>query len=174
MSLFAKKSIARKLIRQFGEVACGPNVHLIDGMIDRMSRLTAGELSRIPVTGDDLELMYPDCEAGANAAVDAGLISGRMDVIATAQDVIGAEAERRSERLRVVPRDKTCGPAIAAVYAVTALIVRDLVGSTFTESDRQRVAVPPYFIPKAESFTTEHYNAAVEPWVKAFGTELLM
>ena len=169
MGIFSKKTIADRLIRQFGSGACGPNVHVVDEMLLRISSLSARELELLPFTGDDIDRMYPDCVNGFDMAFDTALMRNRIDAVIACQDVIGALAERSVSRIRPVPRDKTCGLALVAIKAATAVIVRDLIGSTFDEEDRRRGSTPPFFIPKAASFTQEDFDKAVAPWVAAFG-----
>jgi hypothetical protein len=169
VGLFGKKTIADRLIRQFGASACGPNVRDIDEMLDRISSLTSRELDLLPFTGDDIAPMYPNAEAGFNAAFDTALMRGRIDAVVACQDAIGAVAEKSVSRIRPIPRDKTCGPALISVQAVTAVIVRDLVGMTFDDEDRRRGSNPPFFIPKATAFTQTDFDNAVAPWVIAFG-----
>jgi hypothetical protein len=169
MGLFNKKAIAARLVRQFGSNACGPNVQVVDDMLVRISNLTSSELNLLPFTGDDIALLYPQSEGGFTAAYDAALMRNRIDVVVACQDVIGSLAERSVGKIRSIPRDKTCGPALISIQAVTAVIVRDLVGSTFDDEDRRRASTPPFFIPKTSSFTQEDFDNAVAPWVAAFG-----
>lgn len=169
MGLFGKKTIADRLIRQYGARACGPNVNIINEMLDRVSNLNSRELDLLPFTGDDIARMYPNNESGFNAAFDAALMRGRIDAVVACQDAIGAIAEKAVSRIREIPRDKTCGPALISVQAVTAVIVRDLVGETFDDEDRRRGSNPPFFIPKATAFTQSDFDDAVAPWVIAFG-----
>lgn len=169
MGIFGKKTIADRLIKQFGSNACGPQVHMIDEMIFRMSNLTARELDLLPFTGDDIGRMYPTSESGFNAAFDTALMRNRIDAVVSSQDIIGQISERSVSRIRAVPNDKTCGPALVSIQAVTAVIVRDFVGSTFDDEDRRRGSTPPFFIPTATTFTQEDFDDAVAPWVAAFG-----
>ncbi len=169
MGIFGKKTLADRLIKHFGSSACGPHVYVIDEMILRISNLTARELDLLPFTGDDIGRMYPTSESGFNAAFDTALMRNRIDAVVSSQDVIGQIAERSVSRIRVVPNDKTCGPALVAIQAVTAVIVRDFVGSTFDDDDRHRGMKPPFFIPTATSFTEQDFENAVAPWVAAFG-----
>jgi len=169
MSIFTKKTFAERLIQQLGASICGPNILVIDEMLNRISNLTPRELDLLPFLGEDISKMYSDNADGFNAAFDTGLMCGRIDAVVACQDEIGKLAEKKVSRLRRIPGDKTCGPAIISIQAVTALIVRDLVGSTFSTEDQQRASMA-HFTPKATSFTQEHFNAAVAPWVTAFGT----
>lgn len=169
MGLFGKKSIADRLVRQLGATVCGPNVRVVDEMLMRITSLTPRELELLPFTGDDIPRMYPKSEAGFNAAFDVALMRGRIDAVVTCQDLIGAAAERSVARIRSIPNDKTCGPALISIQAVTAVIVRDLIGSTFNDEDRRRGSTPPFFIPTATSFSQADFDDAVEPWVTAFG-----
>ena len=169
MGIFGKKTIADRLIKQFGSDACGPQIHIIDEMILRISNLTARELDLLPFTGDDIGRMFPTSESGFNAAFDTALMRNRIDAVVASQDIIGELAERRVSRIRAIPNDKTCGPALVSIHAVTAVIVRDFVGSTFDDDDRHRGSTPPFFIPTATSFTQQDFENAVAPWAAAFG-----
>lgn len=169
MGLFSKKSIAERVGRQFDANACGPNLHVVDEMFTDISGLTTNELDRLPLTGEDIAAMYPDNESGFNAAFDTAMMCGRLDVVIACQDILGAAAYRSVSRIRLIPSNATCGPALVAIHAVAAVVVRDRVGSTFDNEDRRRGSTPPYFIPKAESFTEIDFRNAVAPWEAAFG-----
>jgi len=169
MGLFGQKAIASKLLRQFGPSVCGPQIHLVDEIARRISELNFGELDLLPFTGDDLVVRYPNADGGFVAAFDTALIRGRLDAVIGCQDFIGSLAERRVGRLRAIPRDKTCGPALVAIQAATAVLVFDLIGESFGEEDLRRATREPFLVPKTQVFTRGHFDAAVEPWNAAFG-----
>jgi hypothetical protein len=170
MGIFSKKTLSSKLIRQFGERNCGPNVLVLDDMLIRLGNLSASDLSNFPLTGADLRQMYPESEAGFEAAFDTALIQGRIDAVVTAQDVLGALAERQVSKFSAIPGNQTCGLALLSIQAATAVLVKDQVGSIFSDQDRQRASSPPYLVAKAQSFTQEHFEAAIRPWVTGFGS----
>lgn len=124
----------------------------------------------MPLTGDENAKLFPRSDEGFNAAFDCALMRGRIDAVIACQDIVGERATQSVSRLRTIPRGQTCGPALVAIQAVTAMIVRDLVGSEFDDEDRRRGSTPPFLIAKAATFTREHFESAVEGWSKAFGS----
>ena len=72
---------------------------------------------------NDLEHRYPDCDAGFSAAFDSQLMSGRMDVVTNAQDLVGALAEQRYERSFLPPIGPPYGIAIGSLQAVTRFLL---------------------------------------------------
>lgn len=138
-------------------------------MLSRLEALSSQDLQLLPTTGDELFSLYPNSKEGFDAAFDASLMRGRIDAVVECQDAVGVLAQRNSMRLRAIPSGQACGVALASVQAVTALIVRDLVGSCFSDEDRERGSNPPFFIPKATSLTQEHIDSAIAPWSAAFG-----
>ena len=169
MGIFNKVTVSSQLITHYGAAKCGTNIQAIDQLFSRISHLTAIEFGRIPFTGNDLEGMFPDAEKGFMAAIDTALMRDRFDAVVDAQDAIGELAERKAAKFRRLPGDQTCGLALVAIHTVTALIVRDLVGSVFSDDDRRAATVPSILTPTATEFTQQHFSAAVEPWVAAFG-----
>lgn len=169
MGLFGPKLVADKMIRQFGTSVCGPQIQLIDDIIRRVSNLTFQELDALPFTGDDLERRYPHADNGFVAAFDTALMRGRIEAVIGSQDIIGSTAERRVARLREIPRDQTCGPALVAIQAATAVLVFDLLGQRFSDEDRKQATQGSFLVPKTSEFTQSHFDAAIEPWTAAFG-----
>jgi len=162
-------TVSSQLITRYGADKCGKDIQAIDQLFSHISQLTAIEFGQVPFTGSDLERMFPDAEKGFKAAIDTALMRDRFDAVVDAQDAIGELAERKAAKFRRLPADQTCGLALVAIQTVTALIVRDLVGSVFSDDDRKAATVPSFLTPTATEFTQTHFSAAVEPWVVAFG-----
>ena len=167
--MFKKRTPSQQLLKKYGAQMCGPQIGIVDHICQQLSASSDNEVALFPPSLNDLEHRYPDCDAGFSAAFDSQLMSGRMDVVTNAQDLVGALAEQRYERSFLPPIGPPYGIAIGSLQAVTAFLAFDLIGREFSDQDRLRWTYKGVYEPKTVQFTAEDFERAIEPWVDVFG-----